>query len=281
MYGDYLQRIGWLVAEINGTKVFIRKFPLFGSLIKIQRPEKIPSLALIDKLVRKYRAWSVSIEYFTSGESFGHPRGGVAPAAHLGGVLGFKINNSPYLPTKTIRIDLTKSEGEIFKNFTEAKRRAVRRAIKNAVVVKESDAIEEFTKLKSKDFWPLGWFMVKDVRALWESFRPKNASVFIAYQGAHPVAGILLLIYDKVVYYWMAVSTNEGKKLFAPTLLVWQALKLAKKKRCKIFDFEGVYDERFHKATQKWQGFTKFKQGFGGKEVIFSEPLIKYYCRAF
>lgn len=271
MYGNYLRRIGWIIEEIDGVKVFIRKFPLFGSIIKIQRPEKIPRLTLIDELAKKYRAWYISLEtkLEVSSEKLE--------------VNGFKVNNNPYLPTKTIRIDLIKSEEEIFKNFTEAKRRGIRKAVKNGVVVLETDDIETFIKLKAKDFWPLGWFMAKDVRALWESFRPENAAVLLGFsrppRGSPtatpevPVSGVLLLFYANVVYYWMAASTNEGKKLFAPTLLVWQALKLAKKKGCRIFDFEGIYDERFHKATRKWQGFTKFKQGFGGIEISYPEPL--------
>ncbi|MBI2036080.1 peptidoglycan bridge formation glycyltransferase FemA/FemB family protein [Candidatus Microgenomates bacterium] len=221
-------------------------------------PEKIPPLALINELVKKHRVLKVSLEMINDERLM---------------INDFRINNNPYLPTKTIRIDLTISEEEIFKNFSAAKRRAVRKAIKNKLIVKKTKNIEEFIKLKSKDFWPLGYFMKKDVRALWESFQPQNSTILIAYQAQRLLGAILLLFYDNIAYYWMATATKEGKKLFAPTLLVWEALKLAKKKRCKIFDFEGIYDERFHKATRKWQGFTKFKEGFGGKEVIFPSPL--------
>lgn len=292
MYMEYMRKIGWVVEEVDGAKVFIKRFPLVGSFIKIQRPERAPSIKLVAKLAKKYGARNVSLEYFTSGESFCHPR--VVPKGLLGGVYGFTINNSPYLPTKTIQIDLTASEEKIFQRFTEAKRRAVRKAIKNGGVVKEANNIEEFIKLKAKDFWPLVYFMKKDVIALWESFWPGNASVMLAYtispRGSPsatsevlrsdssevygPIAGILLLFYDGIAYYWMAAATDEGKKLFAPTLLVWEALKLAKKRGCRIFDFEGVYDNRFHSSTKKWQGFTKFKEGFGGEELFFPEPIL-------
>jgi len=52
--------------------------------------------------------------------------------------------------------------------------------------------------------------------------------------------------------------------LFAPTLLVWEALKLAKNRGAKQFDFVGVWDERIPNKFHEWKGFTKFKEGFGG-----------------
>ncbi len=45
------------------------------------------------------------------------------------------------------------------------------------------------------------------------------------------------------------------------------AILLAKKSGCKVFDFDGIYDERFPIKT--WLGFTKFKKGFGGKEIEY------------
>jgi lipid II:glycine glycyltransferase (peptidoglycan interpeptide bridge formation enzyme) len=265
MYGDYMQKIGWQVETIDDTLIFVKRFPLIGSFIKIQRPDHIPTETSIKDLVKKHRAWRVSLEMMKDERLM---------------INDFKINNSPYLPTKTIQIDLTASEEKIFSRFEETKRRAVRRAEKNGVIIKESKNIDDFIKLKTKNFWPLSHFYAKDIKALYESFYPKNASILIAYKEDSGqarmtvIAGVLLLFHEKVAYYWLAAGTKEGKKLFAPTLLVLEALKVSKKKNCTVFDFEGIYDERFHNATKQWKGFTKFKQGFGGKEIIFPNPLL-------
>ncbi len=90
------------------------------------------------------------------------------------------------------------------------------------------------------------------------------------------LAGVLLLFHEHTAYYWLASATSEGKTLFAPTILVWEALKLSKKKGCTVFDFEGVEDTRFPE-TKSWAGFSKFKNGFGGKEVAFANPLQKLF----
>ena len=88
------------------------------------------------------------------------------------------------------------------------------------------------------------------------------------------IAGILLLWYGKTAYYWMAAASREGKKSFAPTLLVWKALKFAKKQGCTIFDFEGVFDERYPKQSSDWKGFSIFKSGFGGKPIFYPQPFL-------
>jgi lipid II:glycine glycyltransferase (peptidoglycan interpeptide bridge formation enzyme) len=118
-------------------------------------------------------------------------------------------------------------------------------------------------------------------KPLWQEFNPDHALVIMAYQEIRHtknyLGAILVLWYDLVAYYWMAGYTKEGKKLFAPSLLVWEALKLSKKKGNTVFDFEGIYDERLPRHGRDWQGFTKFKRGFGGKEFLYPLPYYIYF----
>jgi lipid II:glycine glycyltransferase (peptidoglycan interpeptide bridge formation enzyme) len=83
------------------------------------------------------------------------------------------------------------------------------------------------------------------------------------------LAGIFLIFWADTAYYWIAGATKKGKKLRAPTLLVWEALKIAKANHMKRFDFVGIWDDRFPKENKDWLGFTKFKQGFGGQEFYY------------
>ena len=292
-FAYYLSQIGWKIERIQGWNIFFRSFPLIGSLMKIQRVNKTLSLQKIDELAEKYRAFRVILELNTESPACHR----LLPKAIVGGGIrnqelgkyGFKVSKNPHAPSKTIQVDLTPSEKQIFMQFEEAKRRGVRRAIKHRIIVKESSDIEAFIKLKWGNDPFFFWLVKGNQLKLWQAFAPKNATVLFAYQNNHydniyyhskhssiPIAGILLLFYDKVAYYWQAAATREGKKLFAPTLLVWEALKLAKKRGCRIFDFEGIYDERFpSKTSEKWKGFTKFKQGFGGKEKYYPPPWFR------
>ena len=51
-YARYLSSIGWTTERIKNTNYFIKKFPLIGSIIKIQRPEGI-DFKQIKKLSKK------------------------------------------------------------------------------------------------------------------------------------------------------------------------------------------------------------------------------------
>ncbi len=272
LYAKYIRSLGWIVETIDGVNIFIRKFPLLPGVIKIQRPDKLPALDKLKKLMRKYHANSITVE----------------PNYKWKLKIGnWKLSSDPYIHTKTFHIDLMSSEKDIFNRFTPAKRRAVRRSQKNNIKIEISDNIEAFIKLKNKSAGMFLGFLTTYgfTRKLWKIFYPDHARVILAYKNnlqptihnSQPsrkyLAGILLLYIDSIAYYWMAAASYEGKKSFAPTLCVWEALKFSKKQGCKIFDFEGVYDERFPARQSNWQGFSKFKQGFGSKPIYYPQAF--------
>ena len=238
-----------------------------GFFAKIPRPKLPVSWQQVIKLRNKYRIFKLKIapHLLTKDKKYQLYKKDFLKRK-------FRIEQSPFNPVTSILIDLKRSQKEIFNNFSSAKRRAVRRALKNKIDVKVTDDIDSFIGIRKKQYFPLGFLMVKEMQQLWKSFYPDHASLLIAFASdGKPIAGILLLNYKKKAYYWLASSLLVGKKLFAPTLLVWEALKHAKKKGCTVFDFEGIYDERFPKASESWKGFTKFKEGFGGEKVVFME----------
>lgn len=265
-FAQYLKDIGWKVDTIGKWYVYIRQFPLLGSLVKIQRVDPSISINDVQAIAKKYRAYKVVLELNCE----------LRIANSEFEKIGFKVTDDIYSPSKSIQIDLRGSEDELFNRFSEAKRRAVRRALKNNIVVRESDNIDAFIDLK----WGKGlisWMFRKNQRTLWKNFRPNDETVLLAYKDENyeAVGGIFMLFYKNVAYYWQACASLEGKKLFSPSLLVWEALKRSKKRGYTLFDFEGIADERFPKASQSWWGFTKFKEGFGGKEILYPGPLVK------
>lgn len=270
-FARFMEDLGWVSDKIAGSYIYLRKFPITGYFAKIPRPDCLPSKKDFEEIRRKYRIFKMNIAPFITTDDKKYRQYKISLMKS-----GFSINTSPFNPTTTFLIDLTVNEDSLFNGFTEAKRRAVRRALKNEVAVKESDDINSFIKIRQKQYFPAGFLLKDEMQKIWKNFLPQNGSLLLAYdKDKTPVAGILLLYYDRVAYYWYASALKRGKKLFAPTLLVWEALKLAKKRGCKIFDFEGIYDERFPKASQSWVGFTKFKEGFGGKKVVYTENFTK------
>jgi lipid II:glycine glycyltransferase (peptidoglycan interpeptide bridge formation enzyme) len=265
-FAGFMKNIGWQVGKINSTFIYLKKFPIFGYFAKIPRLKPPFPFLEIKNLVKNKNIFQLKIAPFVTCENNKYK---YYRSQFLNN--GYKIENFPFNPTTDIYIDLKRKEKDIFNSFTPAKRRAVRRAIKNGIIARESDDLESFIRIRKKQYFPTGFLVVSEMKALWKNFYPKDASLILAYNQGEPVAGILLLFYDHTAYYWYASSLKIGKKLFAPTLLVWEALKVAKKRGCQTFVFEGIYDERFPKAAEGWKGFTKFKEGFGGKKVVYME----------
>lgn len=280
-YANFMRNIGWVVERKSGVNYFIKKLPLIGSFIKTQRPEKI-DFNQINRIAKKYRAFQIVIEPKNTSDKLQ--------------VTGnkFKLSNSPYLPSKTIHINLTKSEKQLLKEMHHKTRYNIRKIKNYKLKIINSKDIQSFA-----DFWQecslkqRGMFLSqkKEIVELYKAF-DKNAYLILVCTkhklenhpwggvapAAHPageiLSGILMVRTKDVAYYMYAASSDLGKKLFAPTLAAWEAIKLAKKLRCKIFDFEGIYDERF--ALKSWLGFTRFKKSFGGEEIEYPGAFTKF-----
>lgn len=264
LYAAYVKKLGWTIEQIDHTNIFLKKIPLVGTFAKIQRIEKLPDIQSLIQLFKKYHVKRTVLEAAPHLNEKDFSQWSNQIKNHV------SVVSSPYIPTKTIIVDLTPSEEQIFQHFSEPKRRAVRRAQKNELTVIESQQIEELIKIKNRSAGLLGFITTHGVKQLWEVFAPDRATCVLAYTKEKKcIGGILLIFWEDTAYYWIAGATKLGKKLFAPTLLTWEAIKIAKKRNATLFDFVGVYDERFPKDNKEWLGFTKFKEGFGGKTLYY------------
>jgi len=268
-YAKYIKSIGWKVEQAKGYYIFIRKIPLTPfSIIKIQRPERIP-FEKIDQLAKKYRALAVYLEP----SIINHQSLTIKHDYHL--------SKSPFLPTKTIHLDLTPSGEKILAQMEKDARYGIRKAKKEALqLIKVKDLVKFHQAWRKSVSWQRWVPSLKSLQSLRKAFGKQaiflTASHFnqLNHQ-SEPIAGTIILLVNKTAYYYYAFTSQEGRKKYAQYLLVWEAIKLAKKKGCKIFDFEGIEDPRY-KDTKKWAGFSHFKKSFGGKEVIFPGAFIKF-----
>jgi len=268
-YAGYIRSLGWVVEKVDGVFIYIKPFPIIGGLAKIQRAITFPSPDALISVLRTHGVRNLAVEPDASVEQTEFESWIRAIRASV------KVNTDYFLPTKTLRVDLTPSEEVIFKTLSEAKRRAVRRAEKNHVGVHVSDDIDTFIRLKNRSAGFLGFITTAGVRKLWSALPKKNKCVLLADLGGTYVAGILLIFWNNVAYYWIAGATRQGKKLFAPTYLVWEALRESKRRNMKYLDFVGVWDERIPEKNHEWKGFTKFKEGFGGTSLYYPLTILR------
>jgi lipid II:glycine glycyltransferase (peptidoglycan interpeptide bridge formation enzyme) len=269
-FANYLGRLGWTVERIGEINYFIRKFPLVGSILKVQRPEEI-NYDTIAKLCRKFRIFQIILEpSLASGfGSFSHNQ----LYAH-----GFKLSKSPYLPTKSLQIDLTQSQKDIFNHFKKDAKYAIKRG--GVLQIKSYSTPDEIKRWRDawKNSVKFSRYVppVVQLLNLRKSF-PGSYSLFLA---SHNMSGRIIggVLFTRSLhdfgYYWYGFTNDEGRTSLSQYALLYQGILWAKKQGCKVFDFEGVYDPRF--PNKSWLGFSHFKRSFGGYEVEYPGSYTKF-----
>ena len=263
-YAEYMQSLGWRSLQLNEDKVYVRRVPLVGSVAKLQRPQEVPTTQQVKQFCKQNSVGAFYLEPTLAN--------GSAQIAN-----SFKKAKNSFVPAKTIHIDLTLIEQTLLKNMKPKTRYNIKVAERH-VGIKSSTDIGEFTDMWKSSARERGMWLSQDkeIRALWDAFnKTSNADLLMAYKDDELLGGVLVCYSQDAAFYMYAGSTKGGKQLFAPTLLAWEAIGLAKKRKKKVFDFEGVYDSRYP-STKTWLGFTKFKEGFGG-EVVEYPPTLVYY----
>lgn len=244
-YAEYLKRIGWRVEKIGGVNVFIRSL----GIAKIQRADVPVSFPKIPGI------WMTKLEPLSLGQV---PR-------------GFRQDGWPLLATKTLRVDLTPPLAEILAGFAKDCRYCLRKS--------------QTTNLKSQlndfeGFYDL-WKKAAKIKHLWIP-PPKHFAALVECFGnnclcitINNLAGALALIHDQVAYYYYAAALPEAKKSYLPYTGVWELIRAAKKRGCKVWDWEGIYDPRW--PNKSWLGFTHFKKSFGGYEVLLPGSFTRWF----
>lgn len=282
-WSNFLKSLGWFIEEIDGQKLYIRQFPLIGSIAKFQRPNALSNFQKLDEIAKKYRILFIKVE----------PGLGVGIdqlKSH-----GFEFDNWPFLPSKTVHIDLTKSLEEIFDSFSKNARYLVRKAEKQCQIDHydtppyhsgsdnlQKSQLKQFHKLlkkvSRKKHFPVSSYNELEKKV--KPFGRKAELISVSDRFSREkdmIAGALILFSDNAAFYHHAAADESGKKFFAPYLIIWEAIKLAKRQGAKVFDLEGIYDERYSRSTKNWKSFTVFKKKFGGEIVEYPGVLVRYY----
>jgi lipid II:glycine glycyltransferase (peptidoglycan interpeptide bridge formation enzyme) len=255
-YGQFLKNIGWTVKTVNGIQIFIKKVGFLGSAIKVQRTDTF-SLKKIEELASQVRAFQIIIEPTTS-----------LGAKKISGQR-YRVTDSPFLPTKTVRLNIKPSGDEILSKMKKDARYSIKKS--SSIKIKECTSINEFRSAWSSTVGTKRHVLsIRDLEAFKTAFG-KNC-IFLLNEEA--TSGGFFLKADTCVYYWAGFTNKSARKSLVQYQIIWKAILWGKKSGAIIFDFEGIYDERFPKKD--WIGFTHFKKSFGGEEVSFPGCFVKW-----
>ncbi len=170
-------------------------------------------------------------------------------------------------------LDLTKSEDELLKNMRQRLRRALRKAEKNGITVEKStnpEDIHEFYQIQMETAGRHGFvafsedFFYKQFAAL-----AKNGEAVLytaKYQG-ETLAQNFMIFYGNEASYHYGVSSELGTKLSGAPLLHMEAMRDARERGIKRYNFWGIVEE--DEVHHRFYGVSCFKRGFGVTEFKY------------
>ena len=289
-YADHMRSCGWVVetvptirrthSALSGSEgiqptrlyAYIRRFgwlPL--AIMKIQRFSRLPDFIAIEQLAHNNHVISISLE-----------PGKVTQISEsdielLMSASGYRKSRWPMLPPKTLVINLTKSYADLFADMKKDARRSITKArLKSAANILRS--IDQQSIERFHSFWRhngRGYIPpLTDFVSLLRSFEKDAYLVECSSGGGHLLSGCVILVSRGCAYYCHAVTSSQGRSQFSGYLTVWEAMREAKRRGCRLFDLEGVYDPRFP-HLKRWRGFSSFKRKFGGEEITYPGPFVR------
>ncbi len=171
-------------------------------------------------------------------------------------------------------LDLNKNEEEILKGMRQRLRRALRKAEKNQITVEKSTNpadIKEFYNIQLETAGRHGFvafsedFFTKQFAAFAKN---GEAVLYTARYNGEVLAQNFMIFYGNEASYHYGVSSELGTKLSGAPLLHMEAMRDARERGIKRYNFWGIVgeDETWH----RFYGVSQFKRGFGVDELKYT-----------
>ena len=194
--------------------------------------------------------------------------------------LGF-VNAPIHLHAElTSQLALTPSEDELLANMRKATRYEIKKGINEGIKIITSQNAEDIKKFydlqiqtsKRQNFVPFSY------KFFYEQFKvfasANNALLYSAELNGQLLAMGFIIFYGQEAAYHYGASTEEGRKHPGAYLIQWEAIKEAKRRGLKRYNFWGVTHE--HEKNHRFYRLSIFKRGFGGKdlEYLHAQDLV-------
>lgn len=194
---------------------------------------------------------------------------GLAITAQLKGA-GWQFSGEQVQYRNTVLVDLAPSEDDLLANMKQKTRYNVRLAGRKGVSVRlggpgdfdtlnhmyAQTAVRDGFAIRGQDYY----------HHVWDAFyRAGMLKPLIAEVEGQPVAALMLFLFGERAWYLHGMSSGEHRNLMPNYLLQWEAMRLAKREGCLIYDLWGAPDV-FAPFDSMW-GVYRFKHGLGGQVV--------------
>lgn len=170
-------------------------------------------------------------------------------------------------------LNISPKEEEILKNMRKSTRYLIRKAVRDGVEIIQSKnqedikilyKLQDFTS-KRHNFVP---FSYKFFLAHFQAFiADDQIKIFKAIYQKKVTAIALIVFYAGRAVYHYSASDPQFLKIPSSYLLQWEAIKEAKKRNCRLYDFWGISIN--NNPKHRFAGVTLFKKGFGGFPISY------------
>lgn len=196
---------------------------------------------------------------------------------------GYKPVKAMMSPTKTCVRDLREDIDDIYKSFSATTRYKISRSIREGDKVEIIQNPTNFQMYKfyeqlteRQDFKKFKSYNKKELTTLKNCFWEDSYLINCYNKEAKPVvSNFYIKNFDKVTYVAGSLNSEEHKSK-AGFQMIFEAFKFFKNIGVKIYDFEGLSDERNKEYYDEWLGFTNFKLKFSNHTIYYPETIVKY-----
>jgi len=188
---------------------------------------------------------------------------------------GWKPSKNRILPSRTILLDLSKSEDSLRAAMETSTRRYIRKAGESGLVIKKIHNRGELDECLDvyQDTAKRAKFNLHSRQYYYDAFEKlgDSAVVFAAYSDEKPVAFLWLAVSANTAFELYGGMNETGKQLGGSYGLKWHAICKSKEWGIARYDFGGLVDG----------GVTGFKKSWTDTETVFAgtfdRPLSIFY----
>ncbi|MFH1012323.1 MAG: peptidoglycan bridge formation glycyltransferase FemA/FemB family protein [Candidatus Peregrinibacteria bacterium] len=195
-----------------------------------------------------------------------------------------KVRNYDSHPQMSLVLDLHLSEEDLLAQMKPKGRYNIKVAQKHNVTIESSRDVTAFYNILRTTAERDGFKLHGQsyYQTLLEVLGDR-AQLLVAHYEGRPIAGGIFVYLDEWGIYYYGASESHYRNVMAPYLIQWEAIREAKKRGCRHYDFLGVAPEGAR--NHPWSGVTEFKKKFGGEVVNYPQarelPLRKFWYWAY
>jgi lipid II:glycine glycyltransferase (peptidoglycan interpeptide bridge formation enzyme) len=190
--------------------------------------------------------------------------------------LGWRLSKNHILPSKTIILDLNKTEAELLNDMAKKTRQYIRKSASEAMEIKKVRDKDELDKCLAiyHQTAKRAKFDLHDDQYYYDVFNKMadNSQLFAAYVDGQPAAFLWLAISAETALELYGGMDNRGQELRLNYALKWYAIRKCREWGLSRYDFGGLLEG----------GVTTFKMSWAGGETnlagTFDKPLSVRYA---